>query len=80
MNINSERAKAIDADGRTMWLDDGVIFTAGGTHAMDYDGHGGAVIAWGRGKSMFRSEKSYIQRIDSNGNLLWGTEGIRLNR
>ncbi len=73
------RAQRIDADGRTVWPDDGVIFTAGGTHDLDSDGHGGAVIAWGRGKSMFKSERSYVQRIDSNGSLLWGEEGIRLN-
>jgi len=73
------RAQKIDAAGRTMWPDDGIVFTAGGTHAMDYDGHGGAVIVWGSGKSMFKSERSYAQRIDPEGKLLWGEEGIRLN-
>jgi len=73
------RAQKIDADGRTMWPDDGILFTERGTHAMAYDGYGGAVIAWGSGKSMFKSERSYVQRIDSGGKLLWGEEGIRLN-
>ena len=73
------RAQRIDADGRTMWPGDGVMFTTGGTHAMDCDGHGGAVIVWGTGKSMFKSERSYVQRIDSEGKLLWGKEGIRLD-
>jgi len=73
------RAQRINTDGRTIWPDDGIVFTERGTHAMAYDGYGGAVITWGIGKSMFRSERSYVQGIDSNGNLLWGGEGIRLN-
>jgi len=74
------RAQKIDADGRTMWPDDGILFTDGGTHDLAYDGHGGAVIAWGSGKSTFKSERSYVQRIDSEGKLLWGEEGIKLDR
>ena len=74
------RAQKIDAAGRTMWPDDGILFTERGTHDLAYDGHGGAIIAWGSGKSMFKSERSYVQRIDSEGKLLWGEEGIRLDR
>lgn len=73
------RAQKIDAAGRTMWPDDGILFTDRGTHAMAYDGYGGAVIAWGSGKSMFTSERAYVQRIDAEGNCLWGDKGIRLN-
>jgi hypothetical protein len=75
----SNRAQRIDADGSTIWADDGILFTKRGTHDLDYDGHGGAIIAWGSGKSMFRSERAHVQRIDSSGNLLWGEGGIRLN-
>ncbi|MBA7684497.1 hypothetical protein ES703_92895 [subsurface metagenome] len=67
------RAQRIDVAGRIVWPDGGIRFTAAGTHATDYDGHGGAVIAWGE------SRRSYVQRIDAEGNLLWGTKGIRLN-
>lgn len=73
------RAQKIDAAGRTMWPDDGILFTERGTHALAYDGQGGAIVVWGNGKSIFKSERSYIQRIDSNGGFLWGGEGIRLN-
>jgi hypothetical protein len=73
------RAQKIDAEGRTIWPDDGILFTKRGTHAMDYDGHGGAIIAWGSGKSIFKSERAYVQRIDSEGKIIWGEEGIRLN-
>jgi hypothetical protein len=67
------RAQRIDVAGKIVWPDGGIRFTAAGTHATDYDGHGGAVIAWGE------SRRSYVQRIDAEGNLLWGTKGIRLN-
>jgi len=74
------RAQRIDADGRTMWPDDGILFTdSKGTHDISCDGYGGAVIAWGIGKDMFSSEKSYVQRISADGKLLWGDKGIRLN-
>ncbi len=69
----------IDADGRTMWPGDGTVVTDHRTHAIAYDGQGGAVIAWGIGKSTFSSEKSYAQRISADGKLLWGEEGIKLN-
>ena len=70
----------IDAAGRTVWPGTGISVTdKDATHAMAYDGYGGAVVAWGRGKSIFRSERSYVQRIDPDGKLLWGEKGIRLN-
>lgn len=73
------RAQKIDAAGRTMWSDDGIMFADGDTHDLAYDGLGGAVVAWGSGKSTFKSEESFVQRIDSDGNLLWGEDGVRLN-
>ncbi|MBA7636755.1 hypothetical protein ES703_44383 [subsurface metagenome] len=69
----------IDADGRTIWPGDGTGVTEHGTHAISSDGQGGAVIAWGIGKDMFSSKKSYVQRISADGKLLWGDKGIRLN-
>jgi len=69
----------IDADGRAVWQGIGTLVTEHGTHTIACDGYGGAVIAWGNGKSMFKSERSYIQRIDSEGKLHWGKDGIRLN-
>jgi len=70
----------LDATGRAVW-DNGVVVTESDhvTHVIAYDGYGGAIVAWGIGRGMFSSEKSYIQRIDSEGKLLWGEKGIRLN-
>jgi len=71
----------LDTTGRAVW-GNGIVVTESDhiTHVIAYDGYGGASIAWGSGKSMFKSERSYVQRIDSNGKLLWGAEGIKLNR
>jgi hypothetical protein len=70
----------LDATGRALW-GNGVVVTESDhiTHVISSDGQGGAIVAWGIGKSMFGSGKPYVQRIDSEGNLLWGAEGIRLN-
>jgi len=68
----------IDATGITVWLGTGTMVTEQGTHDVAYDGQGGAIIAWGSGKSTFSSEKSYVQRVNAEGKLLWGDEGIRL--
>lgn len=72
------RAQRIDATGRTVWPDDGILFTQRGNYTLAGDGQGGAIIAWGNGKSTLKSESSCVQRIDSSGRLLWGAKGIRL--
>jgi len=74
----SNRAQRIDAGGRTMWRGDGIKFADGDTHDLAYDGQGGAITAWGIGKSTFSLEKSYVQRVSAEGKLLWGEKGIRL--
>ncbi|TRZ94843.1 MAG: hypothetical protein D4R82_03075 [Dehalococcoidia bacterium] len=73
-------AQKLDPAGRVVW-DNGVVVTESDhiTHVISSDGQGGAIVAWGSRKSMFKSGRSYVQRIDSNGKLLWGTEGIKLN-
>ncbi|MFC2058777.1 hypothetical protein ACFLTS_03925 [Chloroflexota bacterium] len=43
------------------------------------DDSGGAIIAVVAGKKYFRGDTIYVQRIDSDGNLLWGKTGIRVN-
>jgi len=69
----------IDANGITVWPGTGTMVTEQGTHDIVYDGQGGAIIAWGNGKSTFSSEKSCVQRVSVEGKLLWGDEGIRLD-
>jgi hypothetical protein len=71
-------AQKIDMAGRIMWPDDGILFAERGTHTLAYDGQGGAIVAWGNGKSFLKSESSFVQRISTDGSLLWGTKGISL--
>ena len=71
----------IDAGGRTAWPSNGVLACTARnrtTHAISDDGCGGVIVVWGT-KSPFRLKRSYVQRIDAEGNCLWGDEGIRLN-
>ena len=78
------RVQKLDADGRLIWQDDGVPVATGVKENCNYaaisqDGLGGALITWGTGRDVYTVEKSYLQRIDAEGNPLWGDEGIRLS-
>ncbi|MDO9333396.1 MAG: hypothetical protein Q7T57_02600 [Dehalococcoidales bacterium] len=79
----------LDSAGNTVWLVNDIGVDANdmgvGVHGItsDFilpDGQDGAIIFWSIGRTSFSSGKSYIQRIDSNGKLLWGAGGIRLDR
>jgi len=80
------RGQRLAADGKKLWGDDGILVStgikdSGATRVViSDDGLGGALIAWGVGKSTYRPDKSYVQRIDAGGNRLWGEEGTRLDR
>ncbi len=70
----------LDSAGKTVWPGNGIVVTGSDTtsHLLTSDGQGGALVGWGIDKGVFSPEKSYVQRVDSNGKLLWGTEGIKL--
>jgi hypothetical protein len=69
-------------DGKTVWPENGV--SVGGNQCAGYsiapEGQGGVIAAWGVGKGMFGSEKAYVQRVSADGKLLWGEDGIQLNK
>jgi hypothetical protein len=76
------RAQRLDAMGGKVWGTDGI------TWAFRYkedsqevsDGCGGVLISWSARKtSAGVASLAYVQRIDAEGNLLWGDEGILLN-
>lgn len=54
---------AIADDGDTLWDPDGVDVWS---QSMTTDGNGGAIFAWTSGISL------HMQRIDANGNTVWG--------
>lgn len=82
-------AQRLDAAGRKLWGPDGITFTTRDIEdaglAIASDGRGGVLISWS-GDIKFTettydiSDVSYyVQRIDAEGNLPWGDEGILLN-
>ena len=68
------RAQKIDAAGNMVWPANGVQFAAGGANSIACDSYGGIVAAWGE------SQTSYVQRLNNEGEPLWGNNGIRLNQ
>jgi hypothetical protein len=80
----SAGAQRLDATGRKLWGPDGTTLTLPDLHSdsVVQDGCGGALISWTAVK--FKGEEVsqvsyYVQRIDAEGNLPWGDEGILLN-
>jgi hypothetical protein len=77
-------AQRLDATGRKLWGPDGTTLTLPDLHSelVVQDGCGGALISWTAVK--FKGEEVsqvsyYVQRVDVDGNLPWGDEGILLN-
>jgi hypothetical protein len=71
----------LNGSGQIQWPENGirVIDDEYQGYSIAPDGQGGVIVGWGVGKGLFRSEKAYIQRVNADGKLLWGEEGIRLN-
>lgn len=81
------RTQRIDSSGRKLWGDNGILvstvppyYSSSFTPALiSQDDYGGFIISWAAGENVHESSSSYVQRIDSEGKLLWGEKGIRLN-
>jgi hypothetical protein len=65
----------IDSNGQSIWQDNGVPITENGFsgYSIASDGQGGIIAGWGV------AGKASIQRVNADGKLLWGEDGIRLN-
>ena len=71
-------AQRIDASGSAQWTADGIKICNNGQpqifpQAVE-DGSGGAIIAWVDRRNTMDYD-IFAQRVDANGNLLWGTSG-----
>ena len=79
------RARKLDTDGEVQWGEAGIpVFEIPDTgyqkvDAVLGDGSGGAIIIAVLGESAIRGDMAYAQRLDENGNRLWGG-GIRIDR
>ncbi len=72
----------LDSAGKTLWPGSGIVVADSDTtgHSISSDGQGGAIVARGILEGIAGPEKSYMQRVDSSGELLWGAEGLRLDQ
>jgi len=78
------RVQRLDSMGRKLWGPEGTPLTLRDLHSplAVPDGCGGVFISWWSVKSTGYevSEVSfYVQRVDADGNVVWGDEGILLN-
>ncbi|MFX0133585.1 MAG: hypothetical protein ACFFDN_08075, partial [Candidatus Hodarchaeota archaeon] len=74
-------AQKVNSSGHTQWTNDGVaICTETNTQwlpAICNDGNGGAIITWQDYRNQtVTAYDIYVQRIDSNGNVNWTSNGI----
>ncbi|GAX59201.1 hypothetical protein SCALIN_C01_0132 [Candidatus Scalindua japonica] len=71
-------AQRINGDGQILWAENGVPVSESAKWqvypVIDTDGLGGAIIAWDDGRSF--NSQVYVQRVDQNGNILWGQDGL----
>jgi len=76
------RAQRLDGTGSELWGPDGLVLPDLRWSLVTPDGCGGVLLSWSAAefKGCELSELScYVQRIDAEGNLPWGDEGILLN-
>ncbi|RLC62624.1 MAG: hypothetical protein DRI01_06570 [Chloroflexi bacterium] len=81
-------AQRMDADGNTLWLKGGVQVwkeeraQGSPTHNVVGDGDGGAIVVWcytPAGKNVDKNAILHAQRVDGDGQMLWGDNGIPLS-
>ena len=78
-------AQRLDAEGAICWGEEGIpVFTAPevkyqGGAIVTGDSSGGAIIIAAAGKNALSGDMVYVQRLDINGNRLWGG-GIRIDQ
>lgn len=82
IDVGRRKAQRIDARGRAMWGDNGTMVLDWVSHlySISADGCGGILICRVLRESEYGPEAAYVQRVDSEGKLVWGDEGIPLNR
>jgi len=75
-------AQMLNASGQKQWGDQGILIAKGVCDLpleLSGDSWTGFVVGWCEGTEIHHLEKSYVQKIDAEGNLLWGDNGIKVN-
>ena len=71
-------AQRVSTDGQTLWQQDGILVAQPGNQTdprLISDGQGGAIVAWRDD----HAGQIYVQRIASDGTLLWAADGVQLS-
>lgn len=75
-------AQRIDRDGFALWGGGGVAVGAGPgdqmATAMMSDGAGGIFLGWQYRPEVGDDLEVFVQRVDSNGNVLWAADGVSI--
>lgn len=73
-------AQRIDGGGVALWDSNGVAICVAANNQREPhiapDGFGGAIIAWRDFRTIGTTSDIYAQRVDTNGNVLWATDGL----
>ena len=81
-NGNHVYAQRVDSGGQIKWQQDGVLVCEGtdlqSDPAISYDGFGGAIIVWIDYRAGGELD-IYAQKLDGNGNIMWGPTGVPLS-
>jgi hypothetical protein len=83
-NESGAGAQRLDAAGRKLWGPEGTKLTFRDLHSplAAPDGCGGVLISWSGVKftgDQVSQVSYYVQRVDAEGNVVWGDDGILLN-
>ena len=70
-------AQKLDTEGNPLWQEGIAVFSEPdlkyqGTPQVVSDSSGGAIVAAAVGRNALRGDTVYLQRLDANGNRLWG--------
>ncbi|MCW8823742.1 MAG: T9SS type A sorting domain-containing protein [Ignavibacteriaceae bacterium] len=72
----------IDADGNLLWNSNGVAVAVSSAtdsfHEIIPDGDGGVIITWHRLPTVPGETDIYAQKVDTDGNVLWTTNGVEV--
>ena len=82
-SIRDIYAQKIDSNGDYLWGDDGAVVVDVDGRQEDpllvRDGNGGAYIIWRDYRDENYYGDIYAQHIDTDGNILWDTDGVPLS-
>jgi hypothetical protein len=74
-------AQMLNASGQKRWGDQGILIAKSVCNQpvkLCGDRQGGFIVGWSTGAEAYHPNDSFVQKIDAEGNLMWGEDGIKL--